>query len=93
MPLEDRKIPDFLTDAVAVKTIWRVASATKLTALPVWDPESNSPHAGGNDPDLSSPEEWSRYVAVNTNPRVRYSGDYTEIRGGRRRSIVRGWFL
>lgn len=79
-PLEDRKIPDFPNDAVAVKTIWRVASATKLTALPVWDPESNAPHDRGNDPDLSNPGEWSRYVAVNTDPKVHYQGDHANIR-------------
>ncbi len=76
---EDRHIKDFPAQSVVLKTVWRLVSAgdTKpgeLTAIPVWDPESNTPGRGGNNPDLSyGPEQWSRYVAVNTHP-DRYKG-------------------
>ena len=56
---DDRSVPTFPTDAVVVKTVWWPVAQGSITALPVWDPEHNSPRQGGN-----SYIGWQRIVAV-----------------------------
>lgn len=75
-PPEDRHVPAFPPSAVAVKAIWTIASKSRLTPLPVWDPESNSAQPGGNDPMGTAAGRWTRYVAVNTDP-TKYVGTQT----------------
>jgi len=62
----DLEIPAFPSTAIAVKTAWWPVKAKGLTAVPVWDPESNSPAPNGNSPTAVFPMAglWSRWVAV-----------------------------
>jgi len=79
---EDRQIrPSFPNTAVALKTMWRVISANQLTALPVWDPESNSPQPDGNDPgsNILPAGRWSRFVAVNPNLKQYVGKEYADV--------------
>ena len=54
-----RKIPDFPTNAMIIKTIWWPVAGTGLTPLPVWDPDSNPPNPAGN-----SYLSWRRLLVV-----------------------------
>jgi hypothetical protein len=75
--IEDRQIPAFPQGAVAVKTAWWLVKAKgPPTALPVWDPNSNSTQPGGNSPlgvAEQEPGRWARWVAVN--PDLSASGE------------------
>jgi hypothetical protein len=55
----NRTIPAFPNEAVSLKTVWWPIAKDQMTALPVWDPESNPPRVTGNDFPT-----WARVVAV-----------------------------
>jgi len=55
----DRSVPAFPADAIVLKTVWWPVAKNGLTALPVWDPESNAPRRSGN-PYIT----WQRVVAM-----------------------------
>jgi hypothetical protein len=55
----DRSIAGFPDGAVILKTAWWPLAADRITALPVWDPESNPARAAGN-----SYLSWQRVVGV-----------------------------
>jgi hypothetical protein len=60
---ENNSIPAFPRDSVVIKTVWWPVPAEGIVPLPVWDPASNPPRAGGNDYVT-----WSRVVAVSARP-------------------------
>jgi hypothetical protein len=79
---EERQIrPSFPTSAVVLKTMWRVVSGKQLTALPVWDPESNSAQPDGNDPDsvILPAGRWARFVAVDPDPKHDAGERYADV--------------
>lgn len=55
----DRSITGFPDGTVILKTAWWPLAADRITALPVWDPESNPARAAGN-----SYLSWQRVVGV-----------------------------
>jgi hypothetical protein len=55
----DRAVPAFPADAIVLKTVWWPVAKNELTALPVWDPQSNVPRRSGN-PYIT----WQRVVAM-----------------------------
>jgi hypothetical protein len=55
----NRSIPAFPADAIVFKTAWWPVAGRGLTALPVWDPESNPPRQAGN-----AYTSWKRVIAV-----------------------------
>jgi hypothetical protein len=55
----DRTVPAFPAQAMVLKTAWWPVARDRLTALPVWDPDSNPPRRGGNDYTT-----WSRVIAL-----------------------------
>ncbi|MCP3411332.1 hypothetical protein [Bradyrhizobium sp. CCGB01] len=58
----NRIIPVFPSEAISLKTVWWPIARDQVTALPVWDPESNPPRPAGN-PFTT----WARVVAVDPN--------------------------
>ena len=59
--LLNRSVPEFPEAAIVMKTVWWPVAPGQLTALPVWDPESNPARQRGND--FTS---WQRVIAVDT---------------------------
>lgn len=57
--LSDRTVPSFPRDSIVVKTIWWPVAPQGVTALPVWDPETNPPRREGN-----GYLTWARIVVV-----------------------------
>ncbi len=80
--IADQQMPAFPGDAVAVKTAWWPVSAHGLTALPVWDPESNSPQPNGNSPtnELMPQGVWPRWVAVDPSNQAFPSKQYWPVK-------------
>ncbi len=70
----NRTIPAFPAESVSLKTIWWPIKKTGMTVLPVWDPEFNTPRAGGNPP-----QTWARVVAVDPSRQTIPSGESTTI--------------
>jgi hypothetical protein len=58
----NRIIPAFPAASVALKTVWWPVAKDQITAMPVWDPESNQPRKSGN-PFTT----WPRVVAIDPN--------------------------
>jgi hypothetical protein len=56
---QNRTVPAFPPGAVVLKTVWWPVAKDKISAIPIWDPETNPPQPAGNPP-----ESWSRYVGV-----------------------------
>jgi len=56
-----RSIPPFPTQAIVMKTVWWPIAQDAITALPVWDAESNAPRRDGN-----SYLSWRRVVAIDS---------------------------
>lgn len=56
---QSRMLPPFPPAAVALKTVWWPVAKDKISAMPIWDPETNPPLAAGN-----SLGTWSRFVGV-----------------------------
>jgi hypothetical protein len=55
-------IPAFPAASIALKTVWWPVAKDQVTAMPVWDPESNPLRKTGN-PFTT----WSRVVAIDAN--------------------------
>jgi hypothetical protein len=56
---QDRDVPAFPENAIALKTVWWPIAKDKITAMPIWDPDQNPPLQTGNR--LST---WPRYVGI-----------------------------
>jgi hypothetical protein len=59
-PWDKRKIQDFPSRAMSLKTIWWPVKGDGLTPLPVWDGDPVNPNPGGTNPFRT----WKRVVAV-----------------------------
>lgn len=57
--LSDRTVPSFPEESIVLKTVWWPIAPRGMTALPVWDPETNPPRREGN-----GYLTWARVVAV-----------------------------
>jgi hypothetical protein len=55
----NRDVPPFPAPSVALKTVWWPVAKDQVTAMPIWDPDSNPPRPNGN-PFTT----WARVVAV-----------------------------
>jgi hypothetical protein len=55
----DSDVPSFPSASIVLKTAWWPVAHDQITALPVWDPNSNPPDAHGNPYST-----WQRVVAV-----------------------------
>lgn len=76
----DRSIAGFPDGTVILKTAWWPLAADRITALPVWDPESNPARPAGN-----SYLSWRRVVGVAPpDPLRATTGDATIDFAGRR---------
>jgi len=62
----DRTVPPFPARAMVLKTAWWPVARAGLTALPVWDPQSNPARQGGNDYTT-----WRRVIAIDPHGEVR----------------------
>jgi hypothetical protein len=62
---QSRMVPPFPANAVVLKTIWWPVAKDKVSAMPIWDPETNPPMAAGNPLPT-----WSRYIGVDPRPAV-----------------------
>lgn len=67
-------MPTFPRRAAVVKTLWWPVPANGVVALPVWDPESNPPAAGGNDYP-----SWARVVGVSAQQAEPLAGDAVDV--------------
>jgi hypothetical protein len=56
---ENRTIPPFPRDSVVVKTVWWPVAKNAVSAMPIWDAETNPPRPTGNGPPT-----WPRYVGI-----------------------------
>jgi hypothetical protein len=56
---ENRDVPAFPNNAIALKTLWWPVAKDKVTPMPVWDPELNPPKDSGNPYTT-----WARVVAI-----------------------------
>ena len=56
---QNRMIPPFPPNAVVLKTVWWPVAKDKVSAMPIWDPETNPPQATGNNFPT-----WSRFIGV-----------------------------
>lgn len=70
----DRIVPAFPANAVALKPVWWPIKRNTKTALPVWDPEFNAPLPQGNPP-----QRWARVVAVDPTRMTVPAGETTSI--------------
>jgi hypothetical protein len=57
--LSDRTVPSFPRESIVLKTVWWPVAPQGITALPVWDPETNPPRREGNGYST-----WERVVVV-----------------------------
>ena len=55
----NRAVPAFPAQSIVLKTAWWPIAQDGITAIPVWDPQTNAPAPGGN-PYIA----WRRVVAV-----------------------------
>jgi hypothetical protein len=62
---QNRMIPPFPSNAVVLKTVWWPVAKDKISAMPIWDPETNPPQATGNDYPT-----WSRFIGVDATRRA-----------------------
>lgn len=56
---QNRTIPPFPPGAVVLKLAWWPVAKDRMSAMPIWDPATNSPQPAGNP--ITS---WARYVGV-----------------------------
>lgn len=56
---QNRTIPPFPPSAVVLKTVWWPVAKDRVSAMPIWDPETNPPLATGNNFPT-----WSRFIGV-----------------------------
>ncbi len=56
---QNRTVPEFPVSSVVLKTVWWPVAKDKITAMPIWDPQSNPARPLGNPPTT-----WARYVGV-----------------------------
>ena len=56
---QNRAVPAFPSNAVVLKTVWWPVAKDKVSAMPIWDTETNPPQAAGNPFPT-----WSRFIGV-----------------------------
>jgi hypothetical protein len=52
-------VPAFPAESISLKTVWWPVAKDQPTAMPIWDPETNSSNPAGNDY-----RTWSRAVVI-----------------------------
>jgi hypothetical protein len=83
-PVVDRKVKDYPTKAMSLKTVWMRVKKQEVTGLPIWDEQS---------PVINAPEQpppWKRAVAVDPTREIIPTGekkDVVLIRQGRKVSF------
>ena len=71
---QNRTIPPFPAASVVLKTVWWPVAKDKISAMPIWDPETNPAMATGNPM-----ESWARFVGVDAIRRAVPSGETADI--------------
>jgi hypothetical protein len=74
---QDRMIPAFPAGAVVLKLVWWPVAKDKISAMPIWDPDSNPPMARGNDHTT-----WARYVGIDATRKSVPAGETADVTYG-----------
>jgi hypothetical protein len=72
---QNRTVPEFPANAVVLKTVWWPVAKDQVSAMPIWDPESNPARPTGNPVNT-----WARYVGVDPTRATVPPGETADIK-------------